>query len=401
VGNAGEPLERAFAEHRGGQLAAAVEAYRFALHVNAGSVDAWANLGTALIALGHCAAASDAFARAMDLAPDNARLARDAAIGLSVAGESVLAERALQNALTADPTLIGARLLLSRICLERGARIEAESHAKRAIADSPSDASAHLELHLAQFDDRSIESAIPPILEAVRLDPGYTIARLLAGGALGLSSRHEEADAVLGVADMSLGLRASVDYAIAQRRDVTRYFATRRETLLHALAAATGTGPIVEFGVRFGVSTRILASATTEVVHAFDSFLGLPEAWNGRSESTFSTAGEIPSLPANVQVYAGWFKDTLPPVAATLSSPRFIHIDSDLYSSAKLILDVLGPTLRPGCVMVFDEYFGNERWREDEYRAFHEAAHQFQWRYEYIAMSWITGQAAIRLLEIG
>ena len=63
------------------------------------------------------------------------------------------------------------------------------------------------------------------------------------------------------------------------------------------------------------------------------------------------------------------------------------------------VLECLGPRLRAGTVLVFDEYFGNERWRQDEHRAYVEAAERFGWKRDWLATSWITGQAAFRIGE--
>jgi hypothetical protein len=68
-------------------------------------------------------------------------------------------------------------------------------------------------------------------------------------------------------------------------------------------------------------------------------------------------------------------------------------------SSAATGLAILGPHLAPGSVLVFDEYVGNARWREDEHRAFLEAAGRMGWRFEELSLSWLTGQGVVRLVE--
>jgi hypothetical protein len=61
-------------------------------------------------------------------------------------------------------------------------------------------------------------------------------------------------------------------------------------------------------------------------------------------------------------------------------------------------LEALGDRVVAGTVLVFDEYIGNEHWREDEFRAFQEAAARRGWRYEYLCYSLYTKQAAVRIL---
>ena len=77
---------------------------------------------------------------------------------------------------------------------------------------------------------------------------------------------------------------------------------------------------------------------------------------------------------------------------------RLLHIDSDLYESARTVLAHLRPWIVPGTVLVLDEYLGHTTWRDDEYRAFIEAAQAYGWSYEYLALCWVTGQASVRLV---
>jgi hypothetical protein len=77
---------------------------------------------------------------------------------------------------------------------------------------------------------------------------------------------------------------------------------------------------------------------------------------------------------------------------------RFMNIDCDLYSATKTILDTLAAQIGSGTVIVFDEYIGNEHWREDEYKAFQEAVRAYGWRYEYLAFSLFTKQVVVRIL---
>jgi hypothetical protein len=50
----------------------------------------------------------------------------------------------------------------------------------------------------------------------------------------------------------------------------------------------------------------------------------------------------------------------------------FVHLDADLYSSTKTVLEAISPYLQPGTLLLFDEYFGQIGWREGEHKAFEE-----------------------------
>lgn len=168
---------------------------------------------------------------------------------------------------------------------------------------------------------------------------------------------------------------------------------------------------MLELGVRHGVSTRLLASTLATsgadaTLHAFDSFAGLPEAWQGRAPGAFSTRNELPALPPNVIFHPGWFETTLPHYLTTEpDSPRFVHVDSDLYSSACTVLRALGPRLRAsddgGPVVLFDECFANATWQDDEHRALLEVAAELGLEPRFVAVNWMTGQAAVRLCSRG
>ena len=64
------------------------------------------------------------------------------------------------------------------------------------------------------------------------------------------------------------------------------------------------------------------------------------------------------------------------------------------------VLDGLAARIKPGTVLVFDEYLINPTWRDDEYRAFQEAVQKYGWRYRYLAFGIVTKQAAVMIEAI-
>lgn len=393
-----EALANGLRAHRHGRFAEARAHYREAVETSPELVDAWANLGTACVSLGLAREAASAFTEATRRLPTSARLARDVGIGLLAVGNVDAAKRALETAVALDPNLHGARLFLCRVCLDSGDREAAVAHAAEATERSPGDASAHLELHRALFDDRDVVPSIAPAEKAVSLDPDYALARFFLAGTLALGGKSSSAEAMrLGLAPH---LVDALDHCVTARERGARMFATKRDTLTFAANEAALAGPVLEFGVRHAVSTRVLAPLATEV-HAFDSFEGLPDAWVSREPGAFSTSGELPEVPANVRLHVGLFESTLPAyLASSDAAPRLVHIDSDLYESARTVLARLAPRIHPGCVLVFDEFVGNASWRDDEFRAFSEAASAYGWDYELLAVGWITGQAVLRIRSL-
>jgi len=154
----------------------------------------------------------------------------------------------------------------------------------------------------------------------------------------------------------------------------------------------------MEFGVRFGTSIRQIAALAKQEVHGFDSFEGLPEAWDNEPKGSYSTEGAIPLVPDNVTLHKGWFEETLPNFVAHHQGPvRFMNIDCDIYSSTKTIFNLLAKQITHGTIIVFDEYIGNTNWREDEFKAFQEAVLSNGWKYEYLCFSFFTKQVVIRI----
>ncbi|NWG46595.1 MAG: class I SAM-dependent methyltransferase [Alphaproteobacteria bacterium] len=157
----------------------------------------------------------------------------------------------------------------------------------------------------------------------------------------------------------------------------------RFEHLSVAYRQAPASGLALEFGVYKGATLRHLAEEDpARSFVGFDSFRGLPEDWAGsrHSDRNFDVGGSMPSMPANVTLVDGWFDETLPRFLRERSEPAsFVHIDCDIYSSTKLVLEALSERLAEGCVLVFDEFFN--------YKAFLEWIDQLGRPFTYIAYS--------------
>lgn len=166
----------------------------------------------------------------------------------------------------------------------------------------------------------------------------------------------------------------------------------------YAARAARLPGLVLEFGVEKGASLALLAGTTTGTVHGFDSFEGLPENWTGTFEEKgkFAMRGRRPRVPRNARLHVGWFNDTLPGfLAAYPEDASLVHIDCDIYQSTKTVFDHVGPRIKPGTVIVFDEYFNYPAWREHEYKAFQEFVRASGRRYRYIGFSAEKGHVAV------
>ena len=83
---------------------------------------------------------------------------------------------------------------------------------------------------------------------------------------------------------------------------------------------------------------------TNDKVYGFDSFEGLPEKWrDGYDKGALSTNGKLPIVNTNVELIKGWFNETLLPFIQKHNGKKvsFIHMDADIYSSTKYVLNIL------------------------------------------------------------
>ena len=69
------------------------------------------------------------------------------------------------------------------------------------------------------------------------------------------------------------------------------------------------------------------------------------------------------------------FADTLP--KAQLGVLDFVHIDCDIYSSTKTVFEHI--EVRDGTIILFDEYWGYEDYRNHERKAFMETGYNIEW----------------------
>ncbi len=194
--------------------------------------------------------------------------------------------------------------------------------------------------------------------------------------------------------------REAIDYIVAHMGEATMR-RDRFDLLRFALSHAPADGLILEFGVEKGLSIRTLAAASgTRTVHGFDSFRGLPEDWAGTAEAkgAFDRRGRLPKVPANVRLHVGWFDATLPAFLAAHAGPvALLHIDCDIYSSTRTVFGLLHDRLKPGSVIVFDEYFNYPGWRGHEYKAFREFVATSGQRYRYLGYAAEKGHVAVIL----
>ena len=196
---------------------------------------------------------------------------------------------------------------------------------------------------------------------------------------------------------------ASSSAAFAAREMYTaRSFTDPESTLRHGLEIAPRGGLALEFGVFEGRSLRIMAEMRADGrVYGFDSFKGLPEDYRSHVRQGAFAVDQLPQVPG-ADLVVGWFDETLPGFLAAHPDPvDFVHVDGDLYSSAVTVLEAVGPRLRVGSVLVFDEFFNYPGWEDHEFRAWQEFLARTGATFSYEGYTVNNEQVAVRITDPG
>ena len=171
------------------------------------------------------------------------------------------------------------------------------------------------------------------------------------------------------------------------------------DTLRFALGEIKGPGLALEFGVATGTTLAIIADALSHdrAVVGFDTFTGLPEMWRSGFPAGEFSQQKLPEV-AGAELIVGMFENELPTFLARNDEQiAFMHVDCDLYSSTKTVLDLTGDRLAPDAVILFDEFFNFPGWQQHEYRAWTEFLERTGRTFEYLAYTGNSEQVVVRL----
>ena len=185
----------------------------------------------------------------------------------------------------------------------------------------------------------------------------------------------------------------SANYAQDKMSSCILFFNNRRFMYSYAIEQLSIDGTIAEFGVFKGDSIKEIAKLVPDkTIYGFDSFYGLKEDWTGSEmpRGAFNVNGDIPKIDnSNVVFVSGYFDQSLPIWLKNNDDIfSFIYIDSDTYEAAHTVLENIGPSrIVKGTVILFDQYFGYNNWREHEFKAWQEFVKKYNINYEYKAIN--------------
>lgn len=289
-----------------------------------------------------------------------------------LAGQSQAAVAEFELAAPHAPDLAEAQLPLAMAYSALGRVADAVAVLERFLARRPHDLAATLLAH-CRFDPDRPEASLAEVDAAIARTPGARELPLLRAALRVLAGADPAAEAA-GLA-LDPRQRARWDgFLMLRAMGCERFVGLPNQVLEQALELATVDGHVAEFGVHGGRSLARLTDRAAGTVHGFDSFRGLPEDFtDGTRAGAYDLGGVAPQVAANAVLHVGDFAETLPAFAAEIADPaRLWHVDCDLYSSTRSVFDALGDRLRPGSVVVFDDFTGIAGVEQHERRAWDE-----------------------------
>ncbi|MFC9786937.1 class I SAM-dependent methyltransferase [Rhodococcus sp. NPDC127528] len=284
--------------------------------------------------------------------------------------------------------------------MTRSFRHTARLKFKRAVAEVVHDANVQTRLEQEVRHDQVLAELSATNGELARVLSELALARTqiaTVGERLAELEERERRDIT-----HALDVRAAADTAafVLDRMPTAEVRWDPHETLRYALDLVRGDGLALEFGVASGTTLTIVAEMLRPAGHdvfGFDVFTGLPEAWRTGFPAGEFARESVPAVPG-AQIVEGLFEDTLPGFLASHPGPiAFAHLDADLYSSTATVLGLIGNRLRPGTVLVFDEFFNYPGWQQHEYRAWTEFVDRTGVRFEYLAYTGNHEQVVVRV----
>ena len=408
---------------------AAIHSFKQAQKIKPDFAGSFVNMGKALQDKGDPGAAIDSYKQALEIKPDYAEAYNYIGVSLFEMNDNDLAIVNYKQALDINPDY-SAPYYNMGIALNVKGDLKASLHSfKQALRINPDHAKAYNNMGACQQNMGDVNAAKASYKEALRINPEYADAAWNRHGlaeniseakswityCLKLDQSHLHAKLTLSALKFYEGHKSDFNDLIESSlknhpymRSFSWAFNLPELPELHfnkwalfdqVVGQSEKNRPFYEFGVWRGESFKYLMK-TFKKGYGFDSFVGLPEDWHHEKAGSYSSDGNIPQIEGG-EFILGIFDDTLP---AFFSEPRsvasVINFDADLYSSTLCALNCAKSVIDQYTILIFDEFIMNKHWEEDEYKALNEFCLQNSYTYEVLAISFFTGQAAVRLVGI-
>jgi tetratricopeptide (TPR) repeat protein len=411
-----------------GGLKASIDSYQQALKLKPDYAQAHNNIGVCLNDLGDVVGAIESYKRAVLIKPDHGEAYYNMGIALNDKGDLEGAIGSFKRSLKIKPGYVDAYNHMGLALQCRGDLEAAIVCYKQALQIKPDHVEAHYNMGIALNDKGDLDGSTESFKMALKVKPDYVGAAFNLSGlakniseskswiehCLHLDQGHLEAKLTLAALTFYEGDKTVFDdlmqsplknhpfmrsFAwVFDLPELPELFFHRWALFDYVVGQSITSRPFYEFGVWRGEAFRYLIK-TFKKGYGFDTFEGIPEDWHHEKTGSYSSDGNIPQIEGG-EFIVGKFDNTLLPF---FSEPRptasLINFDADLYSSTICALNHSKPVIDQHTLLVFDEFLMNDNWEDDEYKALNEFCLQNNYTYEVLAVSFITKQVAVRLVN--
>jgi len=182
------------------------------------------------------------------------------------------------------------------------------------------------------------------------------------------------------------------------------------DLLRYASDQVTLDGAYIELGVTTGKTINFISALNpAKTIYGFDSFEGNPEDYEKDGHKYLKgcfgikNTAQIPPVLANAKLIKGTFDESLSYFIEKYLNDQpiaFLHVDCDLYSSTSIALKALASYIRPGTIIVFDDFYNFPEYEQFEFKALMEFLEESGYDVEYIAYNTMFEGVAVRIVPM-
>jgi len=376
-----------------GEYQKAKSSYEKVITIQPNYAKAHNNLGNVLKELGERQKAISSFEKAIEINPSYANAHNNLGIVFKKLGKLQKAISSFKKAIQLQPNQPDAHNNLGLVFEELGEVQKAKSCIEKAIEINPNYVGSYWNLHSFASD---IDEALTILKKLYEIDNKHIKAKIMISAFEGFKGNFNEFDALIVSSESNHPYTRSIKWIFSLPK-VPKIFFNRWNFYDAVIALAENSRPFYEFGVWNGISFQYLIN-NFKKGFGFDTFTGLPESWHdSQAKGAYSGFGSVPKI-AGGEFIVGNFEDTLPKFFSKKRPlASLINFDADLYSSTLCALNYSNEVIDEKSILVFDELIMNKNWEKDEYKALNEFCDNLGISYDVLAVSFFTGQVAVKL----
>ena len=375
-----------------GEYQKALSCFEKAIKANPNYIDAYNNQGNTYKELGEYQKALSCYDKAIELNPNYTDAYYNQGNTYKKLGENQKAKEYYDKVIKLNPNYIDAYFNQGNTYNELGEYQKAKECYEKVIELDPNNTNAYWNMYAHALN---IDEALITLNKLYKIDKNHTETRIMIAALHGYKGDFKYFDELLNSSDANHPHTRSIKWVFSLPK-LPKIFFNRWNFFDTVVKLSTNTRPFYEFGVWYGLSFQYLIN-TFKKGFGFDTFTGLPDAWDNHPKGTFSNFGKVPKIKGG-EFIVGKFEDTLPDFfSEERPMASLINFDADLYSSTLCALNYSKKVIDEQTILIFDELIMGEDWEIDEFRALNEFCNNLNINYEVLAISFLTRQVAVKL----